>query len=229
MVVVSSPGWEDSLPEDASPVPPIVVKKYANRRLYDTESSIYITLDTLADMVRQGRDFVVYDAKTGDDITRAVLTQIIMEEETKGRNMLPTSFLRQLIGFYGDSAQGLVPEYLERMMGQFAAQQQQVRASMQRTMQTLLPPGMEEAGRQNLAIMDRAMNLLTPFYRPGQDAAAEPAAPAPGSLRAASDAEEITALREEVARLREELAHANAGLNDPPPLVRTARGGGIRH
>jgi len=98
------------LPEDDRLIPPVVVKKYANRRLYDTESSIYITLDTLAEMVRHGRDFVVYDAKTGDDITRSVLTQIIMEEEIRGRNMLPTAFLRQLIGFYGDSRQGLVPE-----------------------------------------------------------------------------------------------------------------------
>ena len=170
------------MPEDDRPDPPIVVKKYANRRLYDTESSIYITLDTLADLVRRGRDFVVYDAKTGDDITRSVLTQIIMEEETKGRNMLPTAFLRQLISLYGDSMQGLVPDYLERVMEQFAAQQHQVRASMQRTMQTFLPPAMEEVGRQNLAMMDRAMSLFSPFYRPGQDggrtdaeASAEPA------------------------------------------------------
>src|SRR6202166_3197593 len=83
--------------------PPVVVKKYANRRLYNTESSSYITLDNLADMVRQGRDFVVYDAKSGEDITRSVLTQIIVEEESKGHAVLPTNFLRQLIGFYGDN------------------------------------------------------------------------------------------------------------------------------
>src|SRR5271167_5164861 len=94
----------------AAEKPPVVVKKYANRRLYNTESSSYITLDTLADMVRGGRDFVVYDAKTGEDITRSVLTQIIVEEESKGGgSMLPIPFLRQLIGFYGDSLQGLVP------------------------------------------------------------------------------------------------------------------------
>src|SRR6202795_3769236 len=98
---------------------PVVVKKYANRRLYNTESSSYITLDTLADMVRIGRDFVVYDAKTGDDITRGVLTQIIVEEEGKGRALLPTGFLRQLIGFYGDSMQTLVPKYLEQALGNF--------------------------------------------------------------------------------------------------------------
>ena len=107
----------ETLPE-AKPgeKPPVVVKKYANRRLYNTESSSYITLDNLAEMVRSGRDFVVYDAKSGDDITRSVLTQIIVEEEGKGQNLLPTDFLRQLIGFYGGSMQGLVPNYLEQAM-----------------------------------------------------------------------------------------------------------------
>ncbi len=118
------------MPEPDRPATPVVIKKYANRRLYDTESSIYITLDSLAAMVRQGRDFVVFDAKTGDDITRSVLTQIIVEEETKGRNMLPTVFLRQLIGFYGDSMQGLVPRYLEQMMAQFAQQQKTLAATL---------------------------------------------------------------------------------------------------
>ena len=121
---------EEALPETERPATPVVIKKYANRRLYDTESSIYITLDSLAAMVRQNRDFVVFDAKTGDDITRSVLTQIIVEEETKGRNMLPTVFLRQLIGFYGDSMQGLVPRYLEQMMAQFSRQQQTLAASL---------------------------------------------------------------------------------------------------
>jgi polyhydroxyalkanoate synthesis repressor PhaR len=234
--VISVPGWEEILPEDDRPTPPVVVKKYANRRLYDTESSIYITLDTLADMVRRGRDFVVYDAKTGDDITRSVLTQIIMEEETRGRNMLPTAFLRRLIGLYGDSLQGLVPEYLERVMEQFAAQQQ-VRTSMQRTMQTFLPPELEEVGRQNPAPMSRAMNLFSPFYKPGQDnerAAAETADESAheqshaAPVRSAQDEEEIIALHEEIARLRAELAHATAGLAEPVGVLRTA-GGSVRH
>src|SRR5487761_266967 len=138
----------------AEAVPPVVVKKYANRRLYNTESSSYIALDTLAEMVRQGRDFVVYDAKTGDDITRGVLTQIIVEEEGKGRAMLPTNFLRQLIGFYGDQMQGVVPRYLEQAMTSFSQQQEQVRAAMQKTMGsmgTLFPFGnMEEVSRQNI-------------------------------------------------------------------------------
>jgi polyhydroxyalkanoate synthesis repressor PhaR len=172
--------------------PPVVVKKYANRRLYNTESSSYITLDNLAEMVRHGRDFVVYDAKTGDDITRGVLTQIIVEEEGKGQNLLPTNFLRQLIGLYGGSMQGLVPKYLEYAMTSFAQQQEQVRTAMQKTMGTLFPFGnMEEMGRQNIAMMERAFSMFTPFYR-GSDT--------PGSSQS-----EVEALRAEIERLRKEL------------------------
>jgi polyhydroxyalkanoate synthesis repressor PhaR len=187
---------------------PVVVKKYANRRLYNTESSCYITLDNLADMVRQGRDFVVYDAKTGEDITRSVLTQIIVEEEGKGRALLPTAFLRQLIGFYGDQMQSLVPRFLEQALGAFAQQQEQVRATMQKTMGsmgTLFPFGnMEEVSRQNMAMMERAFSLFTPFYRgaPGQDVEAAPSS-------------EIAALRAEVEALRQELAAAKAR----PPAI----------
>src|SRR5579875_2449205 len=159
---------------------PVVVKKYANRRLYNTESSSYITLDNLAEMVRAGRDFVVYDAKTGEDITRSVLTQIIVEEEGKGRAMLPTSFLRQLIGFYGDSLQTLVPRYLETTMSNFARQQQQLRSAMQQTVGNFLPFSFEEVGRQNMAMMERAMSLFSPFYPRGQEPnGAAPAQPEP--------------------------------------------------
>ena len=125
-----------------SPPKPVVVKKYANRRLYNTESSSYITLENLAEMVRQGRDFVVYDAKTNEDITRAVLTQIIVEEEGKGSAMLPTSFLRQLIGMYGEDVQSLVPRYLDQAMVAFARQQEQVQATVRQTMGNLMPPGL---------------------------------------------------------------------------------------
>src|SRR3979409_1354547 len=114
-------------------VPPVVVKKYATRRLYNTESSSYITLENLADMVRAGRDFVVYDAKTGDDITRGVLTQIIVEEEGKGQNLLPTNFLRQLIGFYGGAMQGVVPGYLDQAMKAFTQHQEQMQATRRKT------------------------------------------------------------------------------------------------
>ena len=186
--------------------PPVVVKKYANRRLYNTESSSYITLESLAEMVRDGRDFVVYDAKSGEDITRSVLTQIIVEEESKGRAMLPTGFLRQLIGFYGDSMQGMVPNYLESAMAAFARQQEQVSKTVQQSIAPFLPPGLggglEEVGRQNRAMMERAMSLFTPFLPPDPRAAA----PAAQSLEA-----EVTALRAEVETLRALLAEARAG------------------
>ncbi|MDD2877236.1 MAG: polyhydroxyalkanoate synthesis repressor PhaR [Acidiphilium sp.] len=176
----------------------VVIKKYANRRLYNTESSSYITLETLSALVRAGRDFIVYDAKTGEDITRSVLTQIIVEEESKvGQSMLPTNFLRQLIGLYGDNMQGMVPRYLESAMAQFSRQQAQMRAAMQKTMGNFLPPGMEEIGRQNIAMMERAMSLFAPFT-PRSDAAPE---------KSAADVhEEIDALRSEVDRLQAELA-----------------------
>jgi len=182
--------------------PPVVVKKYANRRLYNTESSSYITLDTLADMVRSGRDFVVYDAKTGEDITRSVLTQIIVDEEGKGAALLPIGFLRQLIGFYGDSMQNLVPKYLEQALASFARQQEQMRQAMQQTMGSFFPPGMEEVGRQNMAMMERAMSLFTTPFR-----AAEPreASRAAGEPAGAVDSE-LAALRAEVASLRAQLA-----------------------
>jgi polyhydroxyalkanoate synthesis repressor PhaR len=186
----------ETLPEvNAGEKPPVVVKKYANRRLYNTESSSYITLDNLAEMVREGRDFVVYDAKSGDDITRSVLTQIIVEEEGKGQNLLPTNFLRQLIGLYGGSMQGLVPKYLEHAMTSFAQQQEQVRTAMQKTMGSLFPFGnMEEVSRQNMAMMERAFSMFTPFYR-GPEAGSPPD----------GDSAEVQALRAEVERLRKEL------------------------
>ena len=108
----------------------VTIKKYANRRLYDTESSAYITLDKLAAMIREGRDFEVVDAKTGDDITHQVLTQIIVEEEARGSTMLPVNFLRQLIGLYGGSLQSAVPQYLEAAMDAFQKNQEAMRDAL---------------------------------------------------------------------------------------------------
>jgi polyhydroxyalkanoate synthesis repressor PhaR len=191
------------MPQTPDGTKPIVIKKYANRRLYNTESSTYITLETLSEMVREGRDFEVFDAKTGEDITRAVLTQIIVEEESKvGQAMLPTNFLRQLIGLYGNNMQGVVPRFLEQAMSQFNRQQSQMRAAMQQTMGNFIPPGMEEIGRQNMAMMERAMSLFSPFG-PHEEA----------SAAGADDqgaAEEIEALRAEVERLQAELAALRA-------------------
>ena len=117
----------------------IVIKKYANRRLYNTATSSYITLDQLARIVKDGADFIVHDAKTGEDITRSVLTQIIVEEESKGANLLPISFLKQLIGFYGDSMQTFVPRYLEMSMESLTRNQEQVRDMFSRTFDQMFP------------------------------------------------------------------------------------------
>jgi len=145
--------------------PPVVIKKYANRRLYNTATSSYVTLEDLSRMVKQRAEFVVYDAKTGEDITRAVLTQIIVEEEQKGgQNMLPISFLRQLIGLYGDSMQWLVPRYLEHAMSSFARNQEQMRKSLQDAFGGLFPFGpLEEMGKQNLALFEKTMKMFSPF------------------------------------------------------------------
>jgi polyhydroxyalkanoate synthesis repressor PhaR len=176
-----------------TPAQPVVVKKYANRRLYNTESSSYVTLEDLANMVRQGRDFIVFDAKSGEDITRSVLTQIIVEEEAKGRNLLPESFLRQLIGFYGDSLQSVLPRYLEFAMAGFARQQEQMRRSVEQAMGGFMPfgglPGLEEVGKQNMAMLERAMSLFAPF-RPAE----------PGQT--------VEQLKAEVESLRQQLAEA---------------------
>jgi polyhydroxyalkanoate synthesis repressor PhaR len=143
---------------------PITIKKYANRRLYNTATSSYVTLDHLCQMVQEGVDFVVYDAKTGDDITRAVLTQIIVEEEAKGQNLLPIKFLRQLIGLYGDSMQWMVPEYLDQVMEAFTSNQDRMRQSMQETFGGIFPFGnLEDMSRQNMALFENAMKMFSPF------------------------------------------------------------------
>ncbi|MGE0722870.1 MAG: polyhydroxyalkanoate synthesis repressor PhaR [Alphaproteobacteria bacterium] len=172
--------------ETGSQTSPITIKKYANRRLYNTATSSYVTLDHLCQMVKDGQDFVVYDAKSGEDITRSVLTQIIVEEEQKsGHNLLPISFLRQLIGFYGDNLQALVPRYLELSMKSFARNQEQFRNYMQGAFGGLFPFGqLEEMGKQNLAMFERAMQMFAPFggNPPAPGAKDEkPADPADGS------------------------------------------------
>jgi polyhydroxyalkanoate synthesis repressor PhaR len=160
----------------------VTIKKYANRRLYNTASSSYVTLDHLSQMVKDGTDFVVYDAKSGDDITRSVLTQIIVEEESKGQNLLPISFLRQLISFYGDSMQWVVPRYLEYSMHSLSRNQEQMRDYFQNTFGGVFPFGtLEEVGKQNIAMFERAMRMFAPF--PGADGVTPemPMPPQPGA------------------------------------------------
>jgi len=143
----------------------VTIKKYANRRLYNTSTSSYVTLEHLCQMVKDGTDFVVFDAKSGEDITRSVLTQIIVEEEAKGQNLLPISFLRQLIGFYGDNMQHmLLPRYLEHSMEAFTQNQDQMQSYFQDTFGSMFPVGnLEDMGKQNMAMFENAMKMFTPF------------------------------------------------------------------
>src|ERR1700739_702804 len=145
---------------------PVIVKKYANRRLYNTATSSYVTLEDLAKMIKEGGDFIGHDAKTNDDITRSLLTQSIVEKKQKGRTLFPISFLRQLIGFYGDSMQFLVPGYLEQAMMSFARNQDQMRDTLRATF-GLFPFGQfEEMSKQNIALYEQALKMLSPFGRP---------------------------------------------------------------
>ena len=165
----------DQAAAESGPKPaPVVIKKYANRRLYNTATSAYVTLDHLSQMVKDKTDFVVYDAKTGEEITRSVLTQIIVEEENKGgQTLLPIPFLRQLISFYGDSLQGVVPQYLEMSMSQFANNQEQMRRYLQNAFGFNPFQQFESMGKQNMAMFENAMRLFNPFAA-GQAGAAKP-------------------------------------------------------
>jgi polyhydroxyalkanoate synthesis repressor PhaR len=182
---------------------PVVIKKYANRRLYNTSTSSYVTLDDLGRMVKQGSEFVVYDAKTADDITRPVLTQIIVEEEQKGQNLLPISFLRQLISLYGDSMQWLVPRYLDHAMNTFSRNQEQMRKSLQDAFGGLFPFGpLEEMGKQNLALFEKTMKMFSPFPgAPGE----KPRGDAPAATEETPSEATLDELRERINILQQQV------------------------
>ena len=185
---------------------PITIKKYANRRLYNTATSSYVTLDHLCQMVQEDVDFVVYDAKTGDDITRAVLTQIIVEEEAKGQNLLPINFLRQLISFYGDNMQWMVPRYLEHMMEGFATNQEKLRQSMQETFGGIFPFGnLEEMGKQNMAMFENAMKLWTPPAPDSSSGNEEKTDTSDAKPEAAASPESLDDLKTKVEELQKQL------------------------
>ena len=194
---------------------PVVIKKYANRRLYNTQTSSYVTLDHLAEMVKKGVEFEVRDARTGEEITRSVLAQIIFEEENKGQHLLPIQFLRQLIRFYGDSLQAFVPSYLELSMENFSKNQEEMREKFAGAFGSRM--GIPDFGvkefenltRQNLAMFERAMRMFTPFGMPTQGAS-EPsrerpaAAPPPRETPPRDD--EIRELKDQLAAMRQQIA-----------------------
>jgi polyhydroxyalkanoate synthesis repressor PhaR len=194
-------------PAETADKAPITIKKYANRRLYNTATSSYVTLDHLCQMVKDGVDFVVFDAKTSEDITRSVLTQIIVEEESKGgQNLLPINFLRQLISFYGDNLQFLLPRYLEQSMDSFALNQEQMRKYLQESFGGMFPfSRFEELGKQNMAFLEQAMRMWNPFKAAA--AAKESADKAAGESGrpASTNPENLDALKAQMDALQRQL------------------------
>jgi polyhydroxyalkanoate synthesis repressor PhaR len=193
-------GMADTQGSD-TPQERVVIKKYANRRLYNTASSSYVTLEHLADMVKKGIDFVVYDAKTNEDITRSVLTQIIFEEESQGQSLLPIQFLRQLISFYGNSVQAFLPSYLELSLATFAEQQERLRSQFAALGQAGGMNPYEDQIRQNLALFDRAMKMFSPFAYAKPE---EPPPPAAKSVEPSSD-EALQELRKQMAEMQAQI------------------------
>ncbi|HTG20832.1 MAG TPA: polyhydroxyalkanoate synthesis repressor PhaR [Reyranella sp.] len=191
---------------------PVTIKKYANRRLYNTGTSTYVTLEDLAAMVKSGEDFVVYDAKTGEDITRSVLAQIIFEQENKeGQNLLPIAFLRQLIRFYGDSMQMLVPRYLEVSIESLTREQEKFRNQMAQAFGGSPFGALEETVRRNMEMFERAFAMFTPFARRESQSASgttpEPEKPA------AKSGGEIDDLKRELDEMRRKVDKLTGGSN----------------
>ena len=175
---------------------PTVIKKYANRRLYHTGTSTYVTLEDLSVMVKKGEEFIVNDAKTGEDLTRSVLTQIIFELESKEgqQTLLPVAFLRQLISFYGDQMQGLVPSYLEHSMQHFATEQLQFRDQMQKAMSGDVLGAMQDQARTNMNLFQEAFKMFNPF-----------AVVQPEKSNAAEASNDVDALKRDLDAMRERL------------------------
>jgi len=183
---------------------PTTIKKYANRRLYNTGTSTYVTLEDLAAMVKDGEDFLVYDAKTGDDITRSVLAQIIFEQENKaGQNLLPTTFLRQLIRFYGDSMQMVVPKYLEQSIATLTQEQEKFRKQIANTLSGTPFAPLEEQVRRNMELFQQTFSMFKPFAQPpARSASAEPE---PDATAAAPADSNIDDLRQQMKDMQERL------------------------
>lgn len=180
----------------------VVIKKYANRRLYNTATSAYVTLEDLAKMVRDGVEFVVFDAKSNDDLTRQILTQIIFEEESRGEALLPVQFLRQLIGFYGGQMQGVLPSYLEMSLDAFTRQQEQMRGQFQKAFGAAPGAGLlDEAVKRNMALFSDAMKMWPGFSAMPGATGARPAAPQPD----APAADPLAEMRRQMDEMRTQL------------------------
>jgi len=191
---------------------PVTIKKYANRRLYNTDTSSYVTLDDLAEMVRLERDFVVYDAKTGEDLTRAVLTQIIVEQESRGQNLLPIPFLRQLIRFYGHSIEKLVPSYLEYSLDTLTSQQDKYQKQFANSLGTATLDAIQQQTRQNLAMFDKALGMFNPFastetsgQTDGKPANADQRQAEPQMAGAGTNDDDIASLKEQLSDMQDKL------------------------
>ncbi|WP_434054714.1 MAG: polyhydroxyalkanoate synthesis repressor PhaR [Roseibium sp.] len=184
---------------------PTIIKKYANRRLYNTGTSTYVTLEDLAVMVKGEEDFVVYDAKSGEDITRSVLTQIIFEQEGKGQNLLPVTFLRQLIRFYGDSMQGLVPSFLEYSMTSLTKEQEKLRSQMSEAFGATAFDAIEDQVKRNTEMFERAMKMFMPFP-PGETGNSSNAASAPADAKkSASGPGELDDMKRQLEEMQKKI------------------------
>jgi polyhydroxyalkanoate synthesis repressor PhaR len=203
----------------------IVIKKYANRRLYDTSASAYVTLEHLSELVRKGKEFKVQDAKTGEDLTRAVLAQIIFEQENKKEGVLPVSFLRQLIQFYGDNFQTMLPAYLELSMKTFAQQQDKWRDYMETTVGEDKAKAFDEQVRKNMAMFEETMRFFTPFVptpggAPGAANGQRMDDPAAGAAKPAgppTGIDAIRALQQQMMDMQKQLAQLATGSYMPSP------------
>lgn len=194
--------------EKTAPRSAVVIKKYANRRLYNTSTSTYVTLDDLATMVKGGTDFLVYDAKTGEDITRSVLTQIIFEEENKGTNLLPINFLRQLIRFYGDSMQAFVPGFLEFSLENLSKEQGKLTSQMTESWGADPFKAMQETAARNMTMFNDAMKVFNPFAAAMGGVAGAPGTvpPPPGARpQQAPGKDDLQALKEQLAAMQQKL------------------------
>ncbi len=186
---------------------PTTIKKYANRRLYNTGTSTYVTLEDLASMVKDGEDFLVFDAKTGDDITRSVLAQIIFEQENKaGQNLLPTTFLRQLIRFYGDSMQMVVPRYLEQSIDSLTREQEKFRSQLSNTFSGGPFAPLEEHVRRNMELFERTFSMFKPFMPPRGGMAEEADKHAPEPVKETDSMDDLRRQMKEMQDRLEQLS-----------------------